>query len=258
MIRLIENPENISYELLKKSCCGRRMLSYLNAYGTGYDFCRFYKSGNGVILVINSTMLIYGEDFDQDEINSFVDMYKLFRIEGASQAIGMISNREYNRLHRTTFQLASSEQTLIDESEIDFNPALDDVYGILTEGFPNQSDYSLWLADTSHRIRHGISRVMTYKSCTTASISYDIDNHVLVGQVATKLASRGGGFESRILTWLAAYLEQQGKTAVLYALDIRESFYREIGFKAVSEEYVLEKSKNGSDNILKGKLQYND
>lgn len=54
------------------------MLSYLNAYGTGYDFCRFYKSGNGVILVINSTMLIYGEDFDQDEINSFVDMYKPF------------------------------------------------------------------------------------------------------------------------------------------------------------------------------------
>lgn len=94
-------------------------------------------------------------------------MYKPFRIEGASQAIGMISNREYNRLHRTTFQLASSEQTLIDESEIDFNPALDDVYGILTEGFPNLSDYSLWLADTSHRIRHGISRVMTYKSCTT-------------------------------------------------------------------------------------------
>ncbi len=99
---------------------------------------------------------------------------------------------------------------------------------------------------------------MTYKSCTTASISYDIDNHVLVGQVATKIASRGGGFARRFLTWLAAYLEQQGKTAVLYALDIRESFYREIGFKAVSEEYVLEKSKNGSDNILKGKLQYND
>lgn len=64
----------------------------------------------------------------------------------------------------------------------------------MTEGFPNLSDYSLWLADTSHRIRHGISRVMTYKSCTTASISYDIDNHVLVGQVATKIASRGGGF----------------------------------------------------------------
>ena len=79
-----------------------------------------------------------------------------------------------------------------------------------------------------------------------------------MGQVATKIASRGGGFARRFLTWLAAYLEQQGKTAVLYALDIRESFYREIGFKAVSEEYVLEKSKNGSDNILKGKLQYND
>lgn len=100
---------------------------------------------------------------------------------------------------------------------------------------------------------------MTYKSCTTASISYDIDNHVLVGQVATKIASRGGGFaQEGFLPGLQLILNSREKLRILYALDIRESFYREIGFKAVSEEYVLEKSKNGSDNILKGKLQYND
>lgn len=258
MIRLVENPEDIPYKLLEKSWCGRRILSYLKAYGAEYEFCRFYNSGNSIILIINSTMLICGEDFDDGEINSFVNIYKPFRIEGSQQTIDVISNKDYHRLHRTTFQLVSPVQILIDESEINFNPSLDDVYSILTEGFPNLTDYPLWLADTSHRIRHGVSCVMTYKSCTTASISYDINNCVLVGQVATRIASRGSGYARRFLTWLAGYLEEQGKTAVLYALDMRKSFYREIGFKAVEEEFILEKSENGSDNILKGKLQYND
>lgn len=255
MIRQIENAGEISYDFLVKTCCGRRMLSYYYAYGMGYDFCRFYKSGESVILIINSTMLICGNDFEREEINMFIDMHSPFRIEGEQSVIDMVENNSYNRLHRTTFQLVGGDMSRIDESDVNFLPSLDDVYGILNEGFPNLSDYPLWLADTSHRVRHGISRVFTYKDCTTASISYDIDDFVLVGQVATKISARGSGHARRFLMWLADYLAKQNKTAVLYALDIRESFYREIGFKAVSEEYVLEKNEENNENILKGKLQ---
>ncbi len=255
MIRQVENEKEIACDFLAKTCCGRRMLSYYKAYGVGYDFCRFYKSSESVILIINSTMLICGSDFDREEINIFIDMHTPFRIEGSPEVIDMIENGSYNRLHRTTFKLTSSDLSKIDEGDVNFSPSLDEVYGILNEGFPNLSDYPLWLADTSHRIRHGISKVFTYKDCTTASISYDIDNFVLVGQVATKISSRGSGHARRFLMWLSDYLEKQGKTAVLYALDIRESFYREIGFKAVSEEYVLEKHEQNDENILKGKLQ---
>ncbi|MCI7803899.1 MAG: N-acetyltransferase [Oscillospiraceae bacterium] len=259
MIKEINSAQEISADFLVQTCCGRRILSYFNAYGTGYDFCRFFKSGESVVLIINSTMLICGETFDPEEINIFVDMHKPFRIEGNQRVIGMIKNGGYVSLHRTTFQLVSGENPVPeDEKDIDFSPRLDDVYSILNEGFPNLSDYPLWLADTSHRVRHGISRVMTYKSCTTASISYDINDFVLVSQVATRVSARGSGYARRFLIWLAGYLEKQGKTAVLYALDIRESFYREIGFRAVGEEFVLEKAKDNNENILKGKLQYND
>jgi hypothetical protein len=41
---------------------------------------------------------------------------------------------------------------------------------------------------------------------------------------------------------------------VLYALDIRESFYREIGFKAIETEYVLERTEDEQDQITKGLL----
>lgn len=256
MIKEIKSSGDISYDFLVQTCCGRRILSYLNAYGTGYDFCRFFKSGESIILIINSTMLICGGSFDPDEINLFIDMHKPFRIEGSQCVISMIKGDRYNSLHRTTFQLISGGKPVTeDEKDINFNPKLDEVYSILNEGFPSISDYPLWLADTSHRIRHGISRVMTYKSCTTASISYDINDYVLVSQVATRVSARGSGYARRFLIWLAGYLENQGKTAVLYALDIRESFYREIGFKAVSEEFVLERAKNNNENILKGKLQ---
>lgn len=258
MIRLIEDFEDISSEILSKSCCGRRILSYYNAYGTGYNFCQFYKSGKSIILIINSTMLICENDIDRYEINFFVDMHKPLRIEGHQTVIGMIKNQAYIPLRRTTFQLTANGNTQIEENDVNFNPSLDNVYKILMEGFPNLSNYPLWLADTSHRVRHEISRVITYKSCTTATIAYDINNFVLVGQVATKIASRGSGFARRFLIWLAEYLEKQGKTAVLYALDIRESFYKEIGFKAISDEYVLEKTENNNENILKGKMQYND
>lgn len=257
MIRQVESKDEISLNFLGSTCCGRRIISYLNAYGTGYDFCRFYKSCEGIILIINSTMLICGNDFDCDELNIFVDMHNPFRIEGNQDAIRMINNNGYMSLHRTTFELVPCEHD-IDANDVNFEPKLDDVYAILTEGFPNLSDYPLWLADTSHRVRHGTSRVLTYKDCTTATLSYDINGYVLVSQVATKISARGSGYARRFLTWLAEYLNNQGKIAVLYALDIRESFYREIGFKAVSEEFVLEKTEYTQEIITKGKLQYND
>lgn len=258
MIKQIEDPEEISCDFLSETWCGKRILSYFKAYGSGYDFCRFFKSGESVILLINATMLICGSDFESDEINLFVDMHRPFRIEGSQDIIGMIKNDEYISLHRTVFQLLPVSGEKADERDVDFEPKLDCVYDILNEGFPNISDYPMWLADTSHRIRHGISRVFTYKSCTTATLSFDIDDCVMVSQVATKISARGSGYARRFLMWLADYLENQRKTAVLYALDIRESFYREIGFMAVSEEYVLEMKEKSDENILKGKLQYND
>lgn len=260
MIRHINNADIIDTYKLCQSCCGRRILSYLKAYGVGYDFCRFFAGNkNSIMLLINSTLLIDGEDFEQEELKLFVKINSPFRIEGNQRAIKMLYDMEgYHRLHRTLFRLFSEGDTDIYEKNIDFNPSLDDVYNILVEGFPNLLDYSLWLADTSHRIRHNISQVFSYRNSTTASIVYDIDGYVLVGQVATKISSRGSGYARSLLKWLAEYLSKQNKTAFLYALDTRESFYREIGFEVYSNEYVMERKDNKNESAVKGKLTAND
>lgn len=260
MIRHVEDEKLIDREKLINSCAGRRIISYLDAYGVGYDFCRFYVNDRGsVILFINATMLLVGETFVKEELCPFVHLYRPFRIEGSQQGIELISGIEgYRRLHRNMFELKAAEGSVIGDNEVDMTPSLDDVYAILAEGFPNLLDYPMWLADTSHRIRHGISRVLSYNGTTTASIVYDINGYVLVGQVATKTDARGKGYARNLLKWIAHKLARENKTAYLYALDTRESFYREIGFELYNSGYVLERIDEEYESAVKGKLTVND
>lgn len=260
MIRRINNRNYIDCKTLSGTHLGKKMLSYLEAYGTDYDFCRFYVNESGsVLLIINSTLLISGSSFEKEELCGFAAMHQPFRIEGDQKAIKLLSDLEgYHKLHRTWFRLTEDKNIDVDENDIEFDPPLDEVYEILSEGFPNLLEYPLWLTDTSHRVRHGISRVFVYKNSTTASIVYDIDGTVLVGQVATRLTARGSGYARKFLKWIAVYLAKQNKTSYLNALDTRESFYSEIGFEVYSSEYVLEKIDNKNESAKKGKLNTND
>lgn len=255
MIRQITKECDLNTYLLRRTWRGRKMFSYYKAYGLDYPFCQFYAVGeSGILLLFNSTVLIVSADEEEaEELAAFIRMHEPFRVECNEPVRAMLAQMlpEYDSLHRTTFELHPDPDAASAEEFVEFNPSLEEVYRILQAGFPNLQDYALWLTDTSHRCRHGVSHVMTYKASTTATIMFDIDDHVLVGQVATLPEARGLGHARIFLRWLAGFLAQFNKTAVLYALDIRESFYREIGFTAKETEYVLER---GHDQITKGLL----
>ncbi len=262
MIKLITSEKELDKELLLKTLSGRKILAYMKAYGPGYDFCRFYKisdeTGTGFMFIINSTLIICTDDTlePSEEIEIFVRMNLPFRIEGTQKILnGLRIDDNYQKLNRTIFELVPDENSYkFAEEYVDFNPHLPDVYTILSEGFPNISDFSLWYTDTSHRCRHGISRVFTYRECTTASAIFDIGNEVLIGQVATKVSARGSGYAREFLKWLALFFNTLGKRAFLLALDIRVSFYKEIGFKEIEKEIVLERTDVEKDSLTKGKL----
>lgn len=262
MIKLIDHEDELDRDMLMKSLSGRKMLAYMKAYGAGYDFCRFYEisdeSGSGFMFIINSTLIVCtdGNLEATEEIQMFVDMNQPFRIEGDQKILkGINLGNRYQVLNRTVFELVPDENSYkFAEEYVNFDPYLPDVYKILSEGFPNISDFSLWYTDTSHRCRHGISRVFTYRESTTASVVFDIGNEVLIGQVATKVAARGSGYAREFLKWLALWLNSLGKRAFLLALDVRVSFYREIGFKETEHEIVLERIDVDKDNLSKGRL----
>lgn len=245
--------------LLRKTWRGRKMYAYYKAYGLGYSFCQFFSVGeSGVMLLFNSTILVVNAPEEEAEaLALFIRMHEPQRVECDEPMRTKLTEYlpEYESLHRTTFQLLPDTEGSKDaEQYVEFNPSLEDVYHILEKGFPNLQDYGLWLTDTSHRCRHGVSHVMTYRGSTTATILFDIDNCVLVGQVATLPEARGLGHARAFLRWLAGFLAQFDKTAVLYALDIRESFYREIGFQVIETEYVLERKQEQDELETKGRL----
>lgn len=258
MIKQITKECDLNTYLLRKTWRGRSMYAYYKAYGLDYPFCQFYTVGSdGVLLRFNSTIYIVSADEEEaEDLAAFIRMHVPFRIECNEPVRGLLAELlpEYRSLHRTAFALHPDEDAPEAESYVEFNPKLEDVYHILQEGFPNLQDYPLWLTDTSHRCRHGVSHVLTYKNSTTATIQFDIDNHVLVGQVATLPQARGLGHARAFLRWLAWFLAQFDKKAALYALDIRESFYREIGFTPIETEYVLERTEEAHDLITKGLL----
>ena len=262
MIKLIEHEHELYRPLLMKTLSGKKMLSYMRAYGPNYDFCRFYKitneTGYGFMFIINSTLIICtdGNLKPDQEIDLFISMNMPFRIEGDSNIIEKINlTEQYQRLNRTIFELIPDDSPLeAIEEHVEFNPKLTDVYDILSEGFPNIADFSLWYTDTSHRCRHGISRVFTYRNSTTASITFDIGSTVLIGQVATTAAARGRGYAREFLKWLAKFFNGLGKRSYLLALDVRKSFYEEIGFHEVGSEIVLERIDIEKDSMTKGKL----
>ena len=262
MIKLIEHEAELDRELLNKTLSGKKMLAYMRAYGPNYEFCRFYKLsddyGEGFMFIINSTLIICTDGCLQpsEEIDLFVSMNIPFRIEGDRYILeGIKLTERYQKLNRTIFELIPDETPLETiEEHVEFNPNLPDVYKILSEGFPNISDFSLWYTDTSHRCRHGISKVFTYRNSTTASAVFDIGSTVLIGQVATTSAARGRGYAREFLKWLAKFFNGLGKKAYLLALDVRVSFYEEIGFKVVGKEIVLERIDIKKDSHNKGKI----
>ncbi len=246
MIKLITDTDVMLNDSFHKDYYGRKILSYYKAYGLEYDFCRFYEISEGTlhgfIVKFNSVMIISTQcDLPVNEIIHFIQMNKPFRVEAPQQIICHLNNIDgYKMLGRTKFEFTDHMPDEFDTKKLDISPRLDDIYEILHEGFPTLTEYGLWITEHSHKIRHRLSKIFLYNECTTATVIYDIDDHVLIGQVATKIDARGKGYARELLYWIGHTLNQCGKTVSLFALDYRASFYREIGFRPVSIENVIQ------------------
>ncbi|MDD5947390.1 MAG: GNAT family N-acetyltransferase [Oscillospiraceae bacterium] len=262
MIRQLTDDRTVNKEWLAVCHYGRKMLTCLAAYGTNYDFCRFFELESGGkhawMMLQNSTLIISAvDDFFHDraaheELHYFVQMHRPFRVEGCQNLVSRILPAGYMPLRRSVFRLVPGQLSAqFDPGLVNDNPRLDDVYDILTEGFPNLTEHGLWLTDTSHMVRRGLRRCYTYDNITAATAVYDYCNRVLIGQVATRAAYRGQGYARDLLRYLAAEMEQQGKVAILYALDLRAGFYQEIGFTLLQTEQVLERLENAEPDALK-------
>ncbi|MBE6853647.1 MAG: GNAT family N-acetyltransferase [Ruminococcus sp.] len=246
MIKHITDTDLMSIEALHKNYYGRKILSYYISYGTGYDFCRFFEVSSddtvGYMVQFNALIVIFSQgELESEELAQFIAMNKPFRVEAPWIVLKNLCDIPgYGKLKRTMFEFTDHKPLKFDESKVIDEPSLDEIYNILEESFPTVADHGLWITEHSHKIRRGLSKIYLYNHCTTATVIFDVDDNVLVGQVATKPEARGKGYARDLLYWIGHTLSLEGKTVTLFALDYRESFYEEIGFKPVSVENVIQ------------------
>lgn len=242
MIKQINNISQLNHINLKSDIYGRKIAAYVKAYGTNYPFCSvyLYENGNGsaAILRFNNSITMSGDAAVSDELYSFLNMLSPDIIEASDNIIRSIPILNgMNAITKIEFEMKKCGGGL--RTAMDCSPKLDRVYEILSESFPELADFGMWLTDTSHRCRHGISRTFMYKNAAVASILFEDEEVALVGEIATSPEERGKGLARQMLSLIAEKLEIEGKKAVLFALPHRVGFYRQIGFNELSEHMII-------------------
>lgn len=223
-------------ELVTDSYYGRKILAAYNAYGSGYDFCKFYSNGHGIIHIYNTGMVIDG-NVDTSETEMFINMTKPRTVE-ISGKVPLRLDDFYVRRHRTLFRVKSGD-TDIDIKNVTVNGCADRCFEILSQSFENIGGYDEWYVDISHKIRHNVSELYLYDS-TTVTRQFNINGFIFLSHIATAPEARGKGTARRLLYCLGKEAEKQVENAYLFALDHRRSFYETIGFEPVYEDILYE------------------
>lgn len=223
-------------ERLTDSYYGKKIMAAYLAYGSEYDFCKFYSCGDGTIHIYNASMVIDG-NVVISELEMFINMMKPASVEMSSdETLQNISG--YNKHHRALFRLKPYD-TDIKYTDVKLNDFTQECYNILDESFENMADFDMWYVDISHRIRHQVAELYLFDS-TTITKQFNINGYVFLSHIATSKKDRGKGMARRLLYCLADKFISEGSEAHLWALDHRKSFYESIGFEPVGEDILYE------------------
>lgn len=259
MIYQLETNDSSLFERLSSTHYGRRIKSHFLAYGIKYDFSRIFvikreEQAVGIISAFNASAVISDmqdirfTDKELEDIAIFVHMMKPCSVEidpVYSDKLEPLLADMYSPDNRTEFAFCSKGALPV--LDIDECPSLDSVFDILRVSFQTLAQsYDLWITDTSHRVRHGLSQSFLMKddsgkeNCSTATIQYIIDRKALIGHVATLPEYRGQFYARRLLYWIGERLTNDGFEVRLFARPHRVSYYEEIGFKAIAHDRVFE------------------
>ena len=116
------------------------------------------------------------------------------------------------------------------------------VFEILKSGF-SLSDYQFdeWYADTCHRVRHGISRliVMHYGSepVATATVLFDDDKSCFLSHIAVRRDMQKNGIGTALLSCTANLLDNR-KITLICKKNVQR-FYISCGFTATGTAYEI-------------------
>lgn len=234
MIKRVDSPDELS-SLPESGVEAQKIRALLQAYGTGYDFCRFY-SAEGLIIArfYNEFVICTFGNADIEELCEFLSFSgfsKLFCSEVAGKLLS-----EKLKLNRNMLNLMRFSGNLCEAPEKISELSLSEAYGILKASF--EIDYEPWYLDMSHRIRHGVSKFYGYNG-SVLCVQHNLCGEALLSQIATVPEMRNKGDASGLITAVCRKLSK--REIFLLCEDKLVKFYNKIGFEKCGIKYELSK-----------------
>ncbi len=221
MIKRANYPEELK-NLPETGVEAQKIRSLLLAYGTKYDFCRFFVGENIVLAQLNGDFVIsdFGEtDFGElAEFLNFSSFSEIFCSDYLGQLLEKHLDVERENVNLMRFAGVPEKNEL----QI-LAPA--DAYQIIKTGF--DFEFEPWYLDMSHRVRHGVSRLYGLDGAALA-VQYNQNGEALISQVATLPEKRGKGCARRLISAVCA--ELQDSEVFVLCEDKLLGFYEKIGF----------------------------
>lgn len=231
MIKLITDPSEL---ILDKSYYSGRIEAACKAYGTGYDFCRLYSFDKGSALIYNCSAVISGECEDTAELQSFIMLNSPETVECPPKTAEKLTLRGYEKKHRTLFEKRDIPQA----ENFPETATLMKMYEIVKASF-GETEFDIWYADMSHRIRHGVSKAYMYKNAACACVDFIYEGAAYISQVAVMPEQRGNGYGREMLETISGELYKTGTVPRLWAYDDVIGFYSRTGFAAACEDFIF-------------------
>lgn len=230
MIKRAKSPEELK-NLPKTGVEAQKIRSLLLAYGTDFDFCRFFTAENLILAQLNGDFVI--SDFvetDVEELSEFLNFSGFSEIF-CSEYLGNALEKRLDVKREIVNLMRFSGVPEKNELEI-FAPA--DAYRIIKTGF--SFEFEPWYLDMSHRVRHEVSRLYGLDGAALA-VQYNLNGEALISQVATLPEKRGKGCARRLISAVCAELHES--EVFVLCEDRLLDFYGKIGFVPEDEKCCL-------------------
>lgn len=216
-----------------------RINAYCKAYGAGYDFCTFYEGDTDD----NMLALYYGGEL-YVHCNENGDLQSIITFSEMLGAKAVMSDIKLSEESETLYIMTSGQMPAVCNNRLkaEFTEDYRTVFEILKSGF-SLSDYQFdeWYADTCHRVRHGISRliVMYYGSepAATATVLFDDDKSCFLSHIAVRRDMQKNGIGTALLSCTANLLDNRKIT--LICKENVQRFYINCGFTATGTAYEI-------------------
>ena len=236
--------KELLYKYLDKNrdIYSEKIRALAEAYGMERDFCSFYIQTGGTVIsdYYKSAVVANCGKRAGDRLAELMEFLTcgIFRKVILPYTPFDISNTDANisRLCLMRYAGGVREHDETDKEILESDFSISDIYEIASDGF--DIDFNKWYTDTSHMVRHGISRLYALGKNACAVKMFSSSGITYFSYVATRESERGKGLATRLLQSICSAELQAGNTSYVLCGPGLKGFYENVGF--VQEDEAAE------------------